>query len=101
MCNMSFQQFHAYLVFVLSMLASIGMCMRAWSKKDWTRVPETLPRIYLAIVYLVIANSNVCPQDWYGPLVRYGITALMLTEVIFDFVLMGTTIKEKYENASN
>lgn len=99
---MSFQQFHAHVVFILALLASTGMGMRAWSKKDWTRVPEMIPRIYLAIMYLLVANSsNPTPSDWYAPLVRYGITMLLLTEVIFDFVMMGTALREKYENAKS
>jgi len=94
-----------HLVAVLALLSAIGLLFRARREKSIVKIADSIPRLYIAIIYGVFSlglvdNPATDRVFW----VRYGLFSLLFAEVIYDLTLMYNRIRvrrtknEKYED---
>lgn len=82
--------FQIIFVAVLALVSTIGLSVRGYLNKDWTRLPEIFPRAYTFIIYTIIAFTPSAHGEGeiYGLLVRFGITGWLVTENLYNITLL-------------
>jgi len=88
-------QIDPLLLAVIAGLVSFGLGFRAFRGKDWARLGDMVPRLFIMGIYILFEANPSISADERSIWVRYGLFSLLVVELIYLLLRMYWKIQSK------
>lgn len=98
-----FLEVQAWVLIVLSLLSMISFLMRAYFERLWVCVTKAVPRFLFLVTFIAFEMyyHNTPVPDYRGIMVRYAITYLLTTDLLYNGGVILKEIKELRARGDN